>query len=148
MASPEKQQFIADSIHYWNPGKTQAWQDMQVDLVIDRREAIQVPEIGQGYVIRLENAAARGWLAGHVRHGGKPIPVLGNHLAASILEFQQHGDVVNVRAGQRRALRLGERRRRHQKRQRQGDRESLGHWAIVIGNQNPEPPEPALTHEP
>jgi acetylornithine/succinyldiaminopimelate/putrescine aminotransferase len=38
MASPEKQQFIADSIQYWNPGKTQAWQDMQVDLVIDRRQ--------------------------------------------------------------------------------------------------------------
>lgn len=38
MTSPEKQQFLADSKAYWNPGKTQAWHDMGVDLVIDRRE--------------------------------------------------------------------------------------------------------------
>ena len=38
MASLEKQQFIEDSKRFWNPGKTQAWQDMEVDLVIDRRE--------------------------------------------------------------------------------------------------------------
>ncbi|MBL8710635.1 MAG: aspartate aminotransferase family protein [Rhodospirillaceae bacterium] len=36
--SPEKREFIAKSKTYWNPGKTQAWQDMGVDLVIDRRE--------------------------------------------------------------------------------------------------------------
>ncbi|MFO1060326.1 MAG: aminotransferase class III-fold pyridoxal phosphate-dependent enzyme [Dongiaceae bacterium] len=38
MASPEKQDFIEKSKQFWNPGKTQAWQDMGVDLVIDRRE--------------------------------------------------------------------------------------------------------------
>ncbi len=38
MASAEKQEFIAKSKTFWNPGKTQAWQDMGVDLVIDRRE--------------------------------------------------------------------------------------------------------------
>lgn len=36
--SPEKREFIAKSKTFWNPGKTQAWQDMGVDLVIDRRE--------------------------------------------------------------------------------------------------------------
>lgn len=36
--SPEKREFIAKSKQFWNPGKTQAWQDMGVDLVIDRRE--------------------------------------------------------------------------------------------------------------
>ena len=36
--SPEKREFIARSKTFWNPGKTQAWQDMGVDLVIDRRE--------------------------------------------------------------------------------------------------------------
>ncbi len=36
--SPEKRDFIARSKTFWNPGKTQAWQDMGVDLVIDRRE--------------------------------------------------------------------------------------------------------------
>jgi acetylornithine/succinyldiaminopimelate/putrescine aminotransferase len=38
MASAEKQDFIEKSKTYWNPGKTQSWQDMGVDLVIDRRE--------------------------------------------------------------------------------------------------------------
>ncbi len=38
MSSIEKQAFIEKSKAYWNPGKTQAWQDMGVDLVIDRRE--------------------------------------------------------------------------------------------------------------
>ena len=38
MASAEKQEFIEKSKTFWNPGKTQAWQDMGVDLVIDRRE--------------------------------------------------------------------------------------------------------------
>ena len=36
--SPEKREFIAKSKQFWNPAKTQAWQDMGVDLVIDRRE--------------------------------------------------------------------------------------------------------------
>ncbi len=36
--SPAKQEFIAKSMHFWNPGKTQFWQDADVDLVIDRRE--------------------------------------------------------------------------------------------------------------
>ena len=36
--SPEKREFIAKSKTFWNPGKTQAWQDMGVDLVIDKRE--------------------------------------------------------------------------------------------------------------
>jgi acetylornithine/succinyldiaminopimelate/putrescine aminotransferase len=36
--SPEKRAFIAQSIAYWNPNKTQFWQDQQVDLVIDKRE--------------------------------------------------------------------------------------------------------------
>jgi acetylornithine/succinyldiaminopimelate/putrescine aminotransferase len=36
--SPAKQEFIEKSLHYWNPGKTQFWQDADIDLVIDRRE--------------------------------------------------------------------------------------------------------------
>ena len=36
--SPAKQEFIEKSLHYWNPGKTQFWQDAGIDLVIDRRE--------------------------------------------------------------------------------------------------------------
>lgn len=37
--SKEKDDFIARSKEYWNPGKTSDWQRMGVDLVIDRREA-------------------------------------------------------------------------------------------------------------
>jgi acetylornithine/succinyldiaminopimelate/putrescine aminotransferase len=36
--SEEKLEFLERSKTFWNPGKTQAWQDMGVDLVIDRRE--------------------------------------------------------------------------------------------------------------
>lgn len=36
--SQEKLEFLARSKEFWNPGKTQDWQDMGVDLVIDRRE--------------------------------------------------------------------------------------------------------------
>ena len=36
--SPEKREFIAKSKEFWNPNKTQFWQDQHVDLVIDRRE--------------------------------------------------------------------------------------------------------------
>jgi acetylornithine/succinyldiaminopimelate/putrescine aminotransferase len=36
--SPAKQEFIQKSIQFWNPGKTQFWQDAGVDLVIDRRQ--------------------------------------------------------------------------------------------------------------
>ena len=36
--SAEKLEFLERSRTFWNPGKTQAWQDMGVDLVIDRRE--------------------------------------------------------------------------------------------------------------
>ncbi len=36
--SAEKKEFIRKSIEFWNPGKTQFWQDVGVDLVIDRRQ--------------------------------------------------------------------------------------------------------------
>lgn len=36
--SAEKDEFLERSKTFWNPSKTQAWQDMGVDLVIDRRE--------------------------------------------------------------------------------------------------------------
>jgi len=36
--SPAKKEFIAKSKEFWNPNKTQFWQDQHVDLVIDRRE--------------------------------------------------------------------------------------------------------------
>lgn len=41
-SSAEKQVFLEKSKIFWNPGKTQAWQDMGVDLVIDRREGYMI----------------------------------------------------------------------------------------------------------
>lgn len=38
VTSAAKQEVLDKSKAYWNPGKTQSWQDMGVDLVIDRRE--------------------------------------------------------------------------------------------------------------
>ncbi len=38
--SAEKKEFIRKSIEFWNPGKTQFWQDVGVDLVIDRRAGL------------------------------------------------------------------------------------------------------------
>ena len=35
--SQAKQEFLARSKEFWNPGKTQDWIDMGVDLVIDPR---------------------------------------------------------------------------------------------------------------
>ena len=36
--SQDKLDFLDRSRAFWNPGKTQDWQDMGIDLVIDRRE--------------------------------------------------------------------------------------------------------------
>jgi len=36
--SAEKRDLIERSKYFWNPAKTQDWQDMGIDLVIDRRE--------------------------------------------------------------------------------------------------------------
>ena len=36
--SDAKAEFLERSKEFWNPGKTQFWQDQGVDLVIDRRE--------------------------------------------------------------------------------------------------------------
>ena len=40
--SEEKLEFLERSKTFWNPGKTQDWQDMGVDLVIDRREGYYI----------------------------------------------------------------------------------------------------------
>ena len=57
--SPAKQEFIQKSIQFWNPGKTQFWQDAGVDLVIDRR---QEPALRLGrtesYHVRVFNPSA------------------------------------------------------------------------------------------
>ena len=36
--SEAKEEFLERSKRFWNPGKTQDWIDMGVDLVIDKRE--------------------------------------------------------------------------------------------------------------
>jgi acetylornithine/succinyldiaminopimelate/putrescine aminotransferase len=34
----EKEQVIADSLRYWNTGKTQEWQDLGINFVMGKRE--------------------------------------------------------------------------------------------------------------
>ena len=43
--SEYKEKFLEKSKTYWNPGKTQDWIDMGVDLVIDRREGYYLFDI-------------------------------------------------------------------------------------------------------
>ena len=38
LLNSDKAQVLKDSIQFWNPEKTQIWQNQGVDLVIGRRE--------------------------------------------------------------------------------------------------------------
>lgn len=46
--SAEKQDFLERSKTFWNPGKTQSWQDMGIDLVIDAREGYYLYDMDGG----------------------------------------------------------------------------------------------------
>ncbi len=49
--SAQKQDFLERSKTFWNPGKTQSWQDMGVDLVIDAREGYYLYDMdGNRYI--------------------------------------------------------------------------------------------------
>jgi acetylornithine/succinyldiaminopimelate/putrescine aminotransferase len=48
-----KEEFLEKSKTYWNPGKTQAWQDFGVDLVIGKREGYFIYDITGKRLINL-----------------------------------------------------------------------------------------------
>ncbi len=49
--SAEKQDFLLRSEEFWNPGKTLAWQDMGIDLVIGRRKGYYLYDMdGKRYI--------------------------------------------------------------------------------------------------
>ncbi len=57
--SEAKLEFLARSKEFWNPGKTQDWQDMGVDLVIDRREGYYLYDMLEKERIEREKNANR-----------------------------------------------------------------------------------------
>ena len=93
--SQEKDEFLERSKEFWNPAKTQDWQDMGVDLVIDRREdyflydmdgrrLIDVHLNGGTYNLGHRNPElVEALKAGHgpLRHRQPPFPVAGAHRA-------------------------------------------------------------------
>src|SRR5215471_10105312 len=48
-----KEQFLERSKAYWNPGKTQAWEDFGVDIVIGRREGYFIYDMSGKRLINL-----------------------------------------------------------------------------------------------
>ncbi len=58
-----KADLLDKSTEYWNPGKTKFWQDVGIDLVIDRRE---------GYFLYDMSGQIRARL---FRHGKSLVPV-------------------------------------------------------------------------
>jgi len=48
-----KEEFLEKSKTYWNPGKTQSWQDFGVDLVIGRREGYFIYDLTGKRLINL-----------------------------------------------------------------------------------------------
>ena len=87
--SKAKDDFIARTVKYWNPGKTLEWQRQGIDLVIDRREGyflydmdgrrlIDVHLNGGTYSLGHRNpevvAALQGG-PGSFRHRQSPFPV-------------------------------------------------------------------------
>ena len=52
-AYDSKEQFLERSKAYWNPGKTQAWQDFGVDIVIGRREGYFIYDMSGKRLINL-----------------------------------------------------------------------------------------------
>ena len=58
-AYDSKEQFLERSKTYWNPGKTQAWQDFGVDIVIGRREGYFIYDMSGKRLINLAGSINR-----------------------------------------------------------------------------------------
>ncbi|MGE3830971.1 MAG: aminotransferase class III-fold pyridoxal phosphate-dependent enzyme, partial [Parvibaculaceae bacterium] len=82
--SKEKDDFIARSMKYWNPGKTADWQRMGVDLVIDRRE---------GYY--LWDMDGRRLIDVHLNGGTYSLGHRNPEVVAAVREGMDHFDIGN-----------------------------------------------------
>jgi acetylornithine/succinyldiaminopimelate/putrescine aminotransferase len=82
--SKEKDDFIARTMKYWNPGKTADWQRMDVDLVIDRRE---------GYY--LWDMDGRRLIDVHLNGGTYSLGHRNPEVIAAVREGMDHFDIGN-----------------------------------------------------
>ncbi|MFZ5789115.1 MAG: aspartate aminotransferase family protein [Pseudomonadota bacterium] len=79
-----KDEFIEKSKTFWNPGKTQAWQDFGVDLVIDRREDYFLYDMTGKRLIDV-----------HLNGGTYSLGHRNSELIATIERAMQHFDMGN-----------------------------------------------------
>ncbi|MDH3690055.1 MAG: aminotransferase class III-fold pyridoxal phosphate-dependent enzyme [Gammaproteobacteria bacterium] len=82
--SREKEEFLERSKKYWNPGKTEDWQRMEIDLVIDRRH---------GYY--LYDMDGRRLIDVHLNGGTYNIGHRNPEVIAAVQEGMKHFDIGN-----------------------------------------------------
>ncbi|MEQ8700854.1 MAG: aminotransferase class III-fold pyridoxal phosphate-dependent enzyme [Bauldia litoralis] len=82
--SQAKDDFIAKTIQYWNPGKTLEWQRVGVDLVIDRREAYYLYDMDGRRLIDL-----------HLNGGTYSLGHRNPEVIAAVKEGMDHFDMGN-----------------------------------------------------
>ena len=82
--SQAKDDFIAKTIQYWNPGKTLEWQRVGVDLVIDRREGYYLYDMDGRRLINL-----------HLNGGVYSLGHRNPEVIAAVREGMEHFDIGN-----------------------------------------------------
>ena len=82
--SKAKDDFIAKTIQYWNPGKTLEWQRQGIDLVIDRREGYYLYDMDGRRLINL-----------HLNGGIYSLGHRNPEVIAAVREGMEHFDIGN-----------------------------------------------------
>lgn len=82
--SKAKDDFIARTIQYWNPGKTLEWQRQGIDLVIDRREGYYLYDMDGRRLINL-----------HLNGGVYSLGHRNPEVIAAVKEGMEHFDIGN-----------------------------------------------------
>ena len=82
--SQAKDDFIAKTIQYWNPGKTLEWQRQGIDLVIDRREGYYLYDMDGRRLINL-----------HLNGGIYSLGHRNPEVIAAVREGMEHFDIGN-----------------------------------------------------
>ncbi|QPC42507.1 aspartate aminotransferase family protein [Kaustia mangrovi] len=82
--SKAKDDFIAKTVQYWNPGKTLEWQRVGVDLVIDKREGYYLHDMDGKRLINL-----------HLNGGVYSLGHRNPEVIAAVKEGMDHFDIGN-----------------------------------------------------
>ena len=82
--SQAKDDFIAKTIQYWNPGKTLEWQRQGIDLVIDKREGYYLYDMDGRRLINL-----------HLNGGIYSLGHRNPEVIAAVREGMEHFDIGN-----------------------------------------------------